>query len=162
MEMEQTYLEVLVARKKNNLATLLKFGCGVLAVPTLLMMPFSVFFLGMAVVLAGLAYFGYLNEWIEYEYSYVCRELSVDKIMARSRRKSVATYMVDKMEIGAPEGSHRLDGYGGGKYEVKDYSSKSGSTYVFYYEGRKKIVLEADQGLMEALHSASPSKLFLN
>ena len=95
--MEQTYIEVLVAREQNTMAGLLKILCGILAViSALLMMPIPVLIVGIP-VFAWLSYYFYLQEWVEYEYSYVSRELTVDKIMARSKRKNVSVYLLDKI-----------------------------------------------------------------
>ncbi len=161
--MDQTFLEVLVARKKNMAAAILKVVCGILAALSLLMLPASVFFLATALLFGAGAYFCHLQEFIEYEYSYVCRELTVDKIMARSKRKSEANYEIDKIEVGAPQGSYHLDAYRSRNYRVKDYSSRSDvKTYVFYYEGQVKVILDADEGLLQAFHGAAPSKMFLN
>ncbi len=160
---DQTFLEILVARKRNMAAAALKIVCGVLAVFSLIIMLYSPLFLLAALVFAALAYFCHLQEWIEYEYTYVGRELSVDKIMARSRRKKAAEYQVDKMEIGAPEGSSHLDDYRNRDCALKDYSSKGGGKrFVIYYEGREKLILEADEKLLQALRSAAPSRIFLN
>lgn len=162
-KMDQTFLEVLVARKRNMAAAVLKIVCGILSVFSLILVPYTVFFLAGALLFGAGAYFFYLQEWIEFEYSYVCRELTVDRIMARSRRKSEADYLVDKIEIGAPEDSYHLDGFRNRNCTVKDYSSRSGrKKYVFYYEGQIKVVLDADEGLVQALHGAAPGKLFLH
>ncbi len=159
--MDQTYIEVLVARKRNMMAAVLKIVCGVLAVFSLLASMYSAVMLLFMLAFAALTYVFYLQEWIEYEYSYVSRELSIDKIMARSRRKSVANYLLDKIEIGAPEGSSRLDSYRNRKCTVKDYSARSGNVpFVIYYEGSVKLILEADEGLIQALRGAAPSKIF--
>ena len=153
--MDQTYLEVLVARKRNMAAAAGKIIGGILAVFSLLLLPGSVFFAGTALLSGAAAWLCYLQEWVEFEYSYVCRELTVDKIMARSRRKN-------KVEIGAPEGSYCLDAYRNKNYAVKDYGSRTGTnTFVLYYEGQQKIILDADEGLVQALHAASPGRIFL-
>ena len=161
--MDQTFLEVLVARKRNLAAAILKVVFGILAALSLLMLPASVFFLAAVLLFGAGAYFCYLQEYIEYEYSYVCRELTVDRIMARSRRKSEADYDLDKIEVGAPQGSYHLDAYQNRSCKVRDYSSRSGvPTYVFYYEGQAKVILDGDEGLLQALHSGAPNKMFLN
>ena len=125
------------------------------------MVPSSLVFLLAVAIFGVAAYYSYLQEWIEYEYSYVSGELTVDKIMARSRRKSMADYPVEKIEVAAPEGSYHLDGYQGRDCEVKDYSSRKTNTFIIYYEGQKKLILDADRGLMEALRSTAPSRIFL-
>ena len=90
--MDQTFIEVLVARNRNMAAAVMKVVCAILAAFSLLMVPSSLVFLLAVAIFGVAAYYSYLQEWIEYEYSYVSGELTVDKIMARSRRKSMADY----------------------------------------------------------------------
>ena len=73
----------------------------------------------------------------------------------------MADYPVEKIEVAAQEGSYHLDGYQGRDCEVKDYSSRKTNTFIIYYEGQKKLILDADRGLMEALRSTAPSRIFL-
>lgn len=161
--MEQSYVEVLVARGHNAGAGLGKVLCGLLAVLSIGAMVISPLTLLLAAAFVFGTYYCYMQEWIEYEYTYISRELTVDKIMMRSRRKKVAVYLLDKMEIGAPENSYRLDNYKNRKCDVKDYSSRTGKpTFAFYYEGNQKVVLEQDEKLMKLLQNAAPSKMFLN
>lgn len=161
--MEQSYVEVLVERERNAGAGIGKIICGILAVVcigAMLIYPLSL--LPAAGFLFG-AYYCYLQECVEYEYTYISRELTVDKIMMRSRRKKAAVYLLDKMEIGAPENSYHLDNYKNRKCDIKDYSSRSGKpAFVFYYEGNQKVVLEQDEKLMKLLQNAAPSKMFMN
>ncbi len=161
--MERSYVEVLVERGHNAGAGLCKVLCGVLSVLGVVAVVFSPFALLLAAAFAFGAYYFYLQEWVEYEYTYISRELTVDKIMVRSRRKRIAVYLLDKMEIGAPEKSYHLDAYRNRSCKQEDYSSRSGKpAYIFYYEGNKKIVLEKDERLMKLLHNAAPSKMFLD
>lgn len=161
--MEQGYVEVLVARGQNTGAGLGKIVCGILSVLCVGATLLSPFALLLAAGFAFASYYCCLQEWVEYEYTYISRELTVDKIMMRSRRRQAAVYLLDKMEIGAPEHSHRLDAYRSKKCEIKDYSSKSGKPmFVFYYEGNKKVILDADAKLIALLRSAAPSKIFEN
>ena len=161
--MDQTFIEILVERKRNTAEGILKIIGGILAVLFLLTVPLSFVFIFAAAAFGALAYYGYLQERVEYEYSYVCKELTVDKIMARSRRRTEASYLLEKVEIGAPEGSYHLDGYQNRNYAVKDYSSqKGGKTFVLYYEGSVKVILEENEELIQALRSTAPNKIFLN
>ena len=161
--MDQTYVETLVTKKHNTAAGILKIVCGIAAALSALGMAVSIFSLAAAAVFGGLAYYFYLEEWVEYEYSYVSRELTVDKIMARSKRKTLEDFSLDKIEIGAMTGSYHLDPYRGRNCQVKDYSGRNGNeTFTFYYEGNRRIILEADERLMQALHSAAPSRIFLH
>lgn len=161
--MDQIYIEVLVARKHNTAAGIGKILAGIAAVLCFLGSMASIFALAGAALFGFLAYYCYLQEWVEYEYSYVSRELTVDKIMAKSRRKTVASYLLDKIEAGGMENSIRLDTFRNKNCKTIDYTSKNGqSPFVLYYEGQCKILLDADAGLMQALHNAAPSRIFLN
>ena len=83
---------------------------------------FVYFFIG--VLLFGvLDYFVFQWTDIEYEYLYLDKEITVDKIMAKTRRKRVAQIDVNKIEIIAPEKSHQLDSYRNRQVKAKDLSA---------------------------------------
>ena len=69
--MDQTFIEVLVARNRNMAAAVMKVVCAILAAFSLLMVPSSLVFLLAVAIFGVAAYYSYLQEWIEYEYSYV-------------------------------------------------------------------------------------------
>ena len=165
--MNETYVELLVKRKKSMLMALLKtlttmlavcfgiFGFGFMNLPALL----------ITVVMGVAAYFISMNAEIEYEYLYVDKELTVDKIMAKSKRKRVATYDMTKIEILAPERSHRLDSYRNNtRYKMKDFTSgvvgQPDIRYTFYYEGAEKVMFEPNEEMVKAIMMAAPRKVF--
>lgn len=159
--MEQGYVEVLVERERNKTAGAGKIICGILAAVCIAAMAVSVFAFLPAAAFAAASYYCCLMEWIEYEYTYISRELTIDTIMMRSRRKRAAAYLLDKIEIGAPEKSFHLDSYRNRKTDTKDFSSRMGKpSFVFYYEGNQKVILDADEKLIAMLRSAAPSKIF--
>ena len=100
--MNETYVEWLVKRKTPAYMTLLKILTIMLTVCFVLLGFFLLPAMIIAVLLGVAAYFVYLNSDVEYEYLYVDKELTVDKVMAKSRRKRVATYDLGKIEILAP------------------------------------------------------------
>ena len=160
--MDHVFLEVLVARKKNTLMTVLKVWGVLLAAVGFLGASMNLLFL--IPLLGGLLLAGYawMHGKVEFEYSYFERELSVDRILAQSSRKRLAVYNLDELEAAAPAGSYHLDGYKNRKYDVKDYGSHSGAqTFEMYFGGRIKVILDWDDELMNAMRSASPSKIFL-
>lgn len=101
---------------------------------------------------------------IEYEYLYVDRELTVDKILNRKSRKKVANYSLNKIEIMAPYRSYRLDEYKNRQVTEKDYSigkeEKPDRRYVMYYEGNQKIILSPSEELIQAMKYMAPRKVF--
>ena len=87
--MGETYVECMVARKPSMIMTFLKILLIMITVVFVLIGMLN--FLGLIVAaVAGVgAYIATLNANLEYEYLYVDKEISVDKVMAKSRRKKV-------------------------------------------------------------------------
>lgn len=163
--MGDSYVECLVARKPSVILNFLKI---------LLIMLTAVFlFLGLMGIVAGLvigivtgvgAYFATMNANIEYEYLYVDKEISVDKVMAKSRRKKVGTYSVEQMEIFAPLNSHRLDSYKNRNTKTLDYSSgiaaQPEKRYMMVCNGGINVILEPNEAMVRAVQNVSPRKVF--
>ena len=57
------------------------------------------------------AYLANMRTEVEYEYLYLDKELTIDKIMAKTKRKRIGVYKLDSMEILAPIKSYHLDNY---------------------------------------------------
>lgn len=161
--MNETYVECLVARKPSFPLRLLK---------TLLMMLTACFFivglvyvvaLIVAIVLGVASYFAYMNADIEYEYLYLDKEISIDKVLAKSRRKKAAVYNIEKMEVLAPVKSYHLDAYRNRELKTADYSSGEAddkNKYVMVYEGNVKVILEPNAEMVKAIQAVAPRKVF--
>ena len=162
--MNETYVEIMVKKKTPVYMSLLKILTIMLAVCFVLlgMWYLPAFIIG--VVMGVAAYFIYMNADLEYEYLYVDKELSVDKIMAKKGRKRVATYDMGKMEILAPMNSYHLDNYKNRSDKTVDYSSgmvkQPDTRYVFYYDGRQRVVIEPNEELIKAIQMIAPRKVF--
>lgn len=162
--MSESYVECLVARKPSALMTFLKI--------LLIMMTVVFVIIGMAFVpgllvaiVSGVgAYFAYMNADVEYEYLYVDREISIDKVMAKSKRKKVGNYMIDQMEIMAPLNSHRLDSYKNRNTKILDYSSgienRPERRYMMVCNGDVKMLFEPNEEMIKAIQSIAPRKVF--
>lgn len=165
--MNDTYVECLVKAKASNGVRLLK---GLLITLTVLfamvMFVLGPVFLLLAVITGVGAYFANMFADVEYEYLYLDKEISVDRVMAKSTRKKVATYSVDRMEILAPVKSYHLDAYRNRKVKVKDYSigeeQKPDLRYAMYYEGGEMILLSPSEELVKAVRNVAPRKVFLD
>lgn len=162
--MNETYVEWLVKKKTPPYMAFLKILTIMLAVCFILFG--FIFFPAMLVgiVFGVIAYFVYLNADLEYEYLYVDKELTVDKVMAKSRRKRAATFDLDKMEIVAPIKSWHLDNYKNRTDKVTDYSSgvedRPDKRYVFFYDGQRKIIFEPNEEMIKAMQFVAPRKVF--
>lgn len=160
----ETYVECMVKRKPNGLMTVLKFVLIVLAVLVFVMGMGSIITFIIALVLGVGAYFVHLNASLEYEYLYVDRQLTVDKIMAQTRRKKVDTLDLDRMEILAPIKSWHLDDYKNRQLKTVDYSTgveeKPDRRYCLIYNGEKKIIFQPNGDMVAAIKSIAPRKVF--
>ncbi len=163
--MSETYVECLVAKKTSTAKSFLKI--------LLIMLTVCFLILGLAGLAIGLlvavatgigAYFAYMNADIEYEYLYLDKEISVDKVMAKSKRKKVGTFLVDQMEIFAPLNSHRLDSFKNRNLKTLDYSSgvanQPEKRYMMICNGDTKVILEPNEAMIKAIRNVAPRKVF--
>ena len=124
---------------------------------------FRIFALLIAIVTGIGAYFATMNADIEYEYLYLEKEISVDKVMAKRRRKKVGTFSTDQMEIFAPVGSHYLDSYKNMNMKTLDYSSGIAAQperrYMMVCSGAK-VILEPNAEMLKAVRSVAPRKVY--
>lgn len=162
--MNETYVECLIKQKQPARYRFLKGLLIVLAVifgVLMLAIPF-VFLLTLAAAFG--AYFVGLYTDLEYEYLYLDKELVIDKVMGKSKRKRVATYSLSRIEILAPVKSYHLDNYKHRDGKAKDYSIgeelKPDRRYMMFYEGGEKILLSPSEELIKAMKALAPRKIF--
>lgn len=162
--MNETYVEWMVKKKTPAYMKMLKILCIMLAVCFILLGMLYTVAMIIGLVLAVAAYIVSINCDLEYEYLYVDKELSVDKIMAKSRRKRVATFDMGKLEVLAPIKSHALDNYQNRKDKVADYSCgeerQPDNRWVFFYDGQQKVIFEPNEEIIKAVQMIAPRKVF--
>ncbi len=162
--MNETYVEWLVKKKTPAYMAFLKILTIMLAVCFIVVGFLFLPALLIGVVMAVAAYFVYLNADLEYEYLYVDKELTIDKVMAKSRRKRVAVFELDKMEIVAPVKSWHLDNFKNRSDKEVDYSSgvenQPDRRFVFFYNGQKKVIFEPNAEMIKAMQMVAPRKVF--
>ncbi len=159
--MSDIYVECLVQAKKSGGKKILQVFLIVLTVILCLgMIVFAPLAIG-AIVTGVAAYFVGMYSQVEYEYLYLDKELSVDQILAQSKRKKVATYTIDRMEVLAPVNSWHLDNFKNRDVKVADYSDGVQDTcYCMYYEGGVKVLLTPTEDMIKALKTVAPRKVF--
>lgn len=164
--MNEAYIEQLVKRKtslgQNIFKNLFIFLTVVALLAGLLLYPI---FLVTAVVFGIFSYFSIMNADIEYEYLLVDRELTIDVIRAKSKRKTIANYQLDHMEVFAPDGSKHLEEFQNKKLKVRDFSShfEDSNPYVLVCGGKNNtemIVLEGNDELYKNIYMIAPRKVF--
>ena len=163
--MSDTYVECLVKAGKSKTSKAIVIGLTALTVFFVLVMLFihSAALL-LAIVTGVAAYFVNLYSYVEYEYLYLDKEITVDRILAQSRRKRVATYSVDRMEVFAPIQSWHLDNFKNRDVKVVDYSAGEGQEpderYAMFYEGGSKVLFNPSPEFVKALINVAPRKVF--
>ena len=162
--MSDIYVECLVAAKKSTFAKVLTVVLIILAVIFFLATPLFPVAILLAIVAGIGAYFANLFGNVEYEYLYLDKEFTVDRILAQSSRKRVAAYSLDRMEIFAPINSWHLDNFRNRNVKAVDYSIgqelQPDERYVMYYEGGVKVILSPSEELVKALKNVAPRKVF--
>lgn len=164
--MNESYKELMIKRERGVKETALRVLCITITVLMVLLMLLTVsvyFFIGIIVV-GVLDYFVFQWTDIEYEYLYLDKEITVDKIMAKTRRKKAATIDVNKIEIMAPEKSHRLDSYRNRQVKVTDLSaghdSPDDKVYWIFYEGNQKFLMNLTEDFAKTVKGIAPRKVY--
>ena len=167
--MSETYVECLVKREPSLVGRLAKMILIMLTAVFGLFGLIGLFYgvpLLLALAAAAGAYFVHLNTYTEYEYLYLDKEISVDKIKAQTKRKRVAVFAVDRIEILAPIKSYHLDNYKNRNAKVTDYSigreEQPDKRYVLFYDGNQKIILSPSEELIKAIRTVGPRKVFMD
>lgn len=164
--MSESFVEWLVARKTPALQKFLRYFLIVLtvliAIVAMLYASIVVFIIAIAVGVG--AYFATVYTDVEFEYTYVDKEIMVDKIFHKARRKKFKTYELEKIEIMAPLKSYHLDNYKNRTCKEVDISSgivgQPEIRYVFYYNGEEKVIFEPNAEMVKLCKNAAPRKVF--
>ena len=163
--MSESYVECLVKHKTPTVKVFLRIFFTVLTVLFVLLF----FIVGipaiiMAMVSGVLSYFMSLECNVEYEYLYVDREISIDKISGQKRRKTIEKLNTEKIEILAPVKSWHLDEYKNRELKQKDYSigyeAQPDQRYVLIYNNEARVLLSPNPAFVAAVKSVAPRKVF--
>jgi len=100
-----------------------------------------------------LSYFLYFSRMqIEYEYTYMDKELRIDRICNASKRKSIKVLDLSQMEMMAPNGSVHLEHYLHSEGKLYDFSrgypdTEELKTYMICFSGERYLVSVTDEFL---------------
>ena len=162
----ENYKELLIKKErdtKQNLQRVLVV-VPVIAVGVVSFLTLSLILLAITVALFVLAYFVFQWTDLEYEYLYLDKEITVDKIMSKTKRKKAGVIDVNKIEIIAPQNSHQLDSYKNREVKLTDYSAGKDlpeqKLYVLYYEGNQKFLMNLDDEFIKIISNIIPRKVF--
>lgn len=166
--MNESYVELLVKCKKSAAAAV---GSIILAVLGAIFFFFviltgNIFAFLIAVFFFGSAYFLRYSANVEYEYLYLDKEFTVDKIYNQTGRKKVAVYDMTQLEVLAPAGSHHLDEFKS-RTEIKkrdftsNYPDSNPYEMIVREDGKLKCaVIEVNDMLLKQIERIAPRKVF--
>lgn len=161
--MNEAYFEIMVKKQSMPYMKFLTLISQVLGCCFLLLGVFGVLLAFLPGILCFIAwYFLRLYKTVEFEYLYVDKELQIDRILGKTKRKRMETLELSQLEIMAPKNSHELDRYRNSKIEKKDYTScgKDEKTYYALVIQGKMIYLEPTMELVKAIQMIAPRKVF--
>ncbi len=166
--MSEAYKELLIKQKESMKDKVIGYAMIALA---LLCIAAAVFvtplFLAGTVLFGVLSYVLYFSKMqVEYEYTYMDKELRIDRICNESKRKSVAVLDLNKMELMAPRGSAHLDHYMRKEGKAVDYSTgypdtKELKTYMICFSGERYFISVTDE-FLKAMRTTMPHKIKLD
>lgn len=166
--MGDIFREQLVKRQPDQTTLLKKLGLGfgpvaVFVVLVLLLPPFikSVAWIGFVLACVGSMFFWKRLD-IEYEYILLGKEIDVDVIYSKSKRKRLLTLSLEQAQVLAPVGSPKLDDFN--RLARKDLSGGSGENeWVLVTKvgaEQTAVLMEFNEAMIEDLSKVIPSKLF--
>lgn len=162
--MREGYLEVMVKREPTVAGKVLCWGMTLPCVffAFLFFLSRSLIVLLLAILFGAAMYFARMNTNLEFEYLYVDKELTIDKIMAQTKRKTVIKVNMERLDVLAPLGSYRLDDYKNRLGKTADYSSGRGDAkrYMLVYEGQSSMIIEPGEQLVRMIKNNMPRKVF--
>ncbi len=164
--MNDTYVEVMVDRKTSPLLGVARIVLYALAIICFMLglVGSGLFFVG-AIAFALVAYFVLPNFDLEYEYLYIDKEISIDKIMSKEKSKHVMSVDLNNMEVIAPVNSHELDQYRARGLKTYDFTSNTEGARVYSVvctngnEGTVMVNIEPNEEMLHAIKNVFPRKV---
>lgn len=173
--MDGLYTEAYVKRKKTALSSIGK--------PLMVIGGIILFVLGM--IISGTSAIGYLfsvlgiGMWVallfvgalfntDYEYIFCDGQIDFDRIAGGEKRKTMLRVDMDRIEIIAPETSHRLDSFRHQEgVTVKDFSSKDpeNKKYALFTSDQKAkyfVIFEPTEKMLDFARQKGPRKVFFD
>ena len=166
IDMNDSYKELLVKRERGGQGTVMRIVC---VVPTVLLALLTLsgnLIVFIATVALGIFdYFVFQWTDVEFEYLYLDKEITVDKVMAKTRRKRAAVLDVNTIEIMAPQNSGQLTYYKNRQVKTVDLSAghdlPDQKLYMVYYEGNQCFLLNLDDDFAKTVKSVAPRKVYM-
>lgn len=161
---EDAYAEWLVKRKAPPYAIPLKVLMVILCIISVFLALNALIGIIVLVLAGAASYYVFTNLSVEFEYLFVEGDLTIDRILARSRRKKLLECKKDEIQIVAPSDSYVLKDYEKGGMKITDCSSRQAGARryaLIYQRGPEcvKVIFEPNDRVLHAMWRAIPSKV---
>lgn len=161
--MNDLYAECLVKKKSQTAAAKILLAVG-LVLSALSVVVFGVYGCIIFLLMCGLAFYISSTMNVEYEYLFAEKQLSVDRIFNKSRRKKAADYNMEDIQTIAPITSEKVKDYERQIKKVTDFSSgrTQARRYAIIYQKQgvcEKVLFEPDDNLLHCIKMAAPRKV---
>lgn len=160
----EAYAEWLVKRKSPAYAMPLKVLMAVLCAVGLFLALTTMLGIIALVLAVAAAYFVFRSLNVEFEYLYVTGQLTIDKIMGKSKRKKAWEGSMEEIQIIAPADSYVLKDYETSNMKLLDFSTHVEHAKVFALISRTggetvKILFEPNEKMLRCFKMTSPRKV---
>lgn len=162
----ESYKELMIKKEKGPKEAVERIAC----ITTTVLLGLATLFSANMILFIATVAFGVLTyfvfQWtdIEYEYLYLDKEITVDKVMAQARRKRAAVIDVNKIEVMAPENASQLEYYKNRQVSVTDLSAghdlPGQRLYAVYYEGNRKFLMNLDDDFVNTVKLVAPRRVY--
>lgn len=164
--MNEAYTEYLIKRKTPVFSYVLTAVAGVAAaVSFVLAVTGGILFLAVFAVAGLAAYFSWRNLRIEFEYLYVDKQFSVDRIVGQAKRKTVYECKMEEIQMIGPADAPELKPYRNTGKSL-DFTSHIPGTKVYAMAVQKHgetvtLLIEANEKMLHGFRQTAPGKVIL-
>ncbi|MDO4267755.1 MAG: DUF6106 family protein [Eubacteriales bacterium] len=161
--MNETYAEYLIKRKTPAYAWIIIGLLGLITAFFIFMaLTGGIISMILMFVSGFLTYMAYRNFHVEFEYLYVDRQLNVDRILGKAKRKKAYECTMDEIQLIAPSGAHVLDDYRGGKVlncASREPGAKTYTAVVQKSGETVKLIFEPNDKMLQCFRQTAPRKV---
>ena len=161
--MEEVFVELIIKRRISFSGLALRFlSAFMVLIGVLSILRLGVLGLTITILLIYGAYLVWSYTSVEYEYSFLNGELTIDKILGQRKRKPADEFDIKKADLVAPTSSDEVIRRSAGT-KILDYSSgyKSDKLYSIILNhqdyGNVQVIFEPDERILNAMYHVRPN-----
>lgn len=118
----------------------------------------------LAVIFGVAGYYAGVYSQVEYEYVYCDKELDIDVIYSQSKRKTLVSLDLGKMEALVRVEGTKMSEYSRRECKTTSYTTNDKANmdkvYALFYDGNLKVLFEPNEKLLGAISYVAPRKVF--